>query len=367
MDFDSIVIGAGAVGLAVARALAQSGRSVLVLERWKHPGQETSSRNSEVIHAGIYYPKGSLKAQLCVRGRDLLYDYCESHKVAHQRVGKLIVATEPGQDVALEAIYRKGLANGVDDLAFLDRQAIHEMEPDLRAVRAIWSPSTGIINSHELMIAYRGDLEAAGGTLALASGLLRGRLIDGGFELIAGEDEFGISCRELINCAGLSAQAVSKSVDGVPSASIPPSYLSRGCYFSMAGRAPFSHLIYPLPNNEGLGVHLTLDLAGNARFGPDTQWIDAIDYQVDPGRVEAFYRSIRAYYPDLADGALRPDYAGIRPKISGPDEPAADFLIQGPAMHGVPGFVALYGIESPGLTASLAIAEHVVTLVNEQA
>ncbi len=365
MDFDSIVIGAGAVGLAVARALALTGRSVLVLERWKHPGQETSSRNSEVIHAGIYYPKGSLKAQLCVRGRDLLYDYCTTHKVSHQRVGKLIVATEPGQDVALEAIYNKGLVNGVTDLEFLDQQQIHAMEPRLRAVRAIWSPSTGIINSHELMVAYRGDLEAAGGTLALTTGMTGGRRIEGGFELIAGQDEFAVTCREVINCAGLSAQAVSRSLEGIPSASVPPQYLSRGCYFSMAGKAPFSHLIYPLPNNEGLGVHLTLDLAGSARFGPDTQWVDAIDYQVDPNRVDAFYSSIRAFYPDLADGALKPDYAGIRPKISGPDETAADFLIQGDAGHGVKGFVALYGIESPGLTASLSIAEYVVALLDQ--
>lgn len=359
MDFDSIVVGAGVVGLAIARQLALSGREVLVLERHRLIGQEISSRNSEVIHAGIYYPAGSLKARLCVRGRDMLYQYCASHKVAHKKVGKLIVAADAAQGLALEAIYRKGRENGVNDLQYIAQDRLREMEPHLQAERAIWSPSTGIISCHELMLALESDLSGAGGTLALDAPLIRGKVVDGGFEVIAGMDATAVSCRELINCAGLGAQAVSHSIDGVPGASVPPLFLSRGCYFSMSGRAPFSHLIYPLPNNEGLGVHLTLDLAGNARFGPDTEWVDGVDYTVDPGRVGAFYSSIRAYYPALKTEALQPDYAGIRPKISGPGQLAADFRIDGAAAHSVRGFVGLYGIESPGLTASLAIAEQV--------
>ncbi len=359
MDFDSIVIGAGVVGLAVARHLALSGREVLVLERHRLVGQEISTRNSEVIHAGIYYPAGSLKARLCVKGRNMLYQYCASRNVAHQRVGKLIVAADATQAIALEAIYRKGQENGVSDLQYLAQDELQQMEPHLQAERAIWSPSTGIISCHELMLALESDLSAAGGILALDTPMTGGRVVDGGFEVIAGSDATAVSCRELINCGGLGAQAVSHSIEGVPGGSVPPLFLSRGCYFSMSGRAPFRHLIYPLPNNEGLGVHLTLDLAGNARFGPDTEWVNAVDYTVDPGRVEAFYSSIRAYYPALRTEALQPDYAGIRPKISGPGQLAADFRIDGTAAHNVRGFVGLYGIESPGLTASMAIAEQV--------
>ncbi len=361
MDVDSIVIGAGIVGLAVARALALSGRDVLVLERHHHIGQETSSRNSEVIHAGIYYPKDSLKALLCVRGKELLYAYCDSRRVGYKRVGKLIVAAGDHQNAALEAIYQKGLANGVTDLVYLDRERLLALEPALAATKAILSPSTGIINSHELMLAYQGDLEGAGGTLALGSPLTGGKVVDGGFELTVGGDEPAtITCRELINSAGLSAQEISKSIAGIPGASIPPLYLSRGCYFSLVGKTPFRHLIYPLPNNEGLGVHLTLDQSGCARFGPDTEWVDTIDYSVDPARGDAFYQAIREYYPDLAPGSLSPSYAGIRPKIVGPGSAAGDFIIQGRREHQVPGFVGLYGIESPGLTASMAIGERVL-------
>lgn len=366
MDFDSIVIGAGVVGLAVARRLAMSGREVLVLERHCLIGQEISSRNSEVIHAGIYYPAGSLKAGLCVRGREMLYRYCASHKVAHRKVGKLIVAADEAQEAALEAIYRKGCENGVNDLQYLAQDILQEMEPQLKARRAIWSPSTGIINCHELMMALESDLCAAGGSIAFDSPLLRGRVVDGGFEVIAGADATAVSCRELVNCGGLGAQAASHSIEGIPGASIPPLYLSRGCYFSMSGQAPFRHLIYPLPNNEGLGVHLTLDLAGNARFGPDTEWIDTIDYTVDPKRVESFYSSIRAYYPNLKTESLQPDYAGIRPKIAGPRQLAADFRIDGVNVHAVKGFVGLYGIESPGLTASMAIAEHTELMLEQR-
>ncbi|MCB1754020.1 MAG: NAD(P)/FAD-dependent oxidoreductase [Gammaproteobacteria bacterium] len=361
MDIDSIVIGAGVVGLAIARTLASSGREVIVLERHKHIGQETSSRNSEVIHAGIYYPKDSLKAKLCVRGKQLLYDFCESHHVEHRRLGKLIVATDDEQAGNLEKIFQKALANGVDDVRYLDRQTLLEMEPELNAVRAIHSPSTGIINSHELMLAYQGELENHGGTVALDSPVLSGEVIEGGFRLsVGGEEPSTISCRELINSAGLGAQSLAASVRGIPADSIPQRYLSRGCYFTLSGKAPFDHLIYPMPNNVGLGVHLTIDLQGQARFGPDTQWIDEIDYTVDPRRGDAFYAAVRDYFPGLQDGKLEPAYAGIRPKISGPGEDAADFVIQGPAVHGVPGWIALYGIESPGLTSSIAIAEKVL-------
>jgi L-2-hydroxyglutarate oxidase LhgO len=361
MDFDSVVIGAGVVGLAVARALAFSGRSVLVLERHKFIGQETSSRNSEVIHAGIYYPSGSLKARLCVRGRELLYNYCDSHNVSFKRVGKLIVAAGDHQNTALELIYEKGRANGVDDLEFIDQDRLTEMEPALCATKAILSPSTGIINSHELMLAYQGDLERQGGILALSSPLIQGKKISGGFELeIGGEENSFISCRELINSAGLGAQEVSSHIKGIPADSIPKLYLSRGCYFSLAGKSPFSRLIYPLPNNEGLGVHLTLDQAGVARFGPDTEWVDTVDYTVDPSRGDAFYQAIREYYPAIRRESLHPSYAGIRPKIVGPGTAAGDFIIQSEELHSVPGFVGLYGIESPGLTASMAIGEYVL-------
>lgn len=361
MDFDSIVIGAGVVGLAIARALALSRRSVLVLERHRFIGQETSSRNSEVIHAGIYYPQGSLKARLCVRGKEMLYSYCDSHRVGYQRVGKLIVAAGEHQNAALEAIYQKGVANGVHDLEFIDRDRLLAMEPALQATKGILSPSTGIINSHELMLAYQGDIENAGGTLALSSPLQAGRVVDGGFELeVGGDEQVIISCRELVNSAGLGAQTVSAIIDGVPRESVPPLYFSRGCYFSLSGKSPFSRLIYPLPNNEGLGVHLTLDQAGSARFGPDTEWVDAIDYTVDPARREAFYQSIKEYYPGINREALQPSYAGIRPKIVGPGSAAGDFMIQTDTFHRVKGFVGLYGIESPGLTASLAIGEYVL-------
>ncbi len=361
MDIDSIVVGAGVVGLAIARALALSGREVLVIERNQYIGMETSSRNSEVIHAGIYYPKDSLKARLCVKGRDMLYEFCQSHNVEHKRLGKLIVATTAEQCDGLEAIFNKALANGVSDVAYCEHTELLKMEPHLNAMRAIHSPSTGIINSHELMLAYQGDLENNGGMVVLNSPVLFGEVIEGGFSLSVGGDEpTTITCRELINSTGLGAQAFSGSVKGIPDDSIPQLHLSRGCYFTLSGKAPFNHLIYPMPNNVGLGVHLTLDMQGQARFGPDTQWIDEIDYTVDPRRGDSFYAAVREYFPDLPDGKLEAAYSGIRPKISGPGEDAADFVIQGSSEHGVPGWVALYGIESPGLTSSMAISEQVL-------
>lgn len=359
MDVECVVIGAGVVGLAIGRALALSGRDVIVLEKYLKTGQETSSRNSEVIHAGIYYPRGSLKAELCLHGRELLYAYCDSHRVSHRKIGKLIVATDESQHKALEDVFAKGVANGVDDLSFVSGAELEEMEPELKATKAILSPSTGIISCHELMMAYQADFESCGGVIALGCEVVAGRRIEGGFELCLADNEV-ITCRELINSAGLHAQSLSRAIDGIPPTSVPPTFYSKGCYFSLRGKAPFSRLVYPLPNEEGLGVHLTLDLAGAARFGPDTAWVEKIDYVMDCSRVEEFYNSIQRYYPKIQLQDLNPDYSGIRPKVVGPGERAADFNICGEEAHGVKGFVGLYGMESPGLTCSMAIAEAVV-------
>ncbi len=365
---ECVVIGAGVVGLAVARALALAGREVLVLEKERWVGSETSSRNSEVIHAGIYYPKGSLKARFCVAGKQKLYAYCNERGIPHKRLGKLIVACKDEEIPIIEAVRDRAVANGVGDLAWLDGKAVRALEPALACVGAFLSPSTGIIDSHALMLAFEADLEAAGGMAVLRAPVLRGRVGDDGFSLdIGGAEPMTLHCRMLVNSAGVHAPALARRIAGIPEASIPPAYFCRGVYFTLAGRSPFRHLIYPVPEAAGLGVHLTLDLAGQARFGPDVEWIDSIDYTVDPRRGERFYAAIRTYWPGLPDGALQPGYAGIRPKISGPGEPAADFLVQGPADHGVPGLVNLYGIESPGLTASLAIAEHVAALLGTPA
>ena len=361
---DCIVIGAGVVGLAVARRLALEGREVVVLEAEDAIGTHTSSRNSEVIHAGIYYATGSLKAKLCVPGRRALYRYCEEHGVAHRRCGKLIVAAHEGQQPALQKIHAQAQANGVDDLHWLTGAQALAMEPQLACVAALHSPSTGIIDSHGLMLAYQGEAEARGAALALRSPVRGGRIATGGIELdVGGAQPMRIRARVVVNSAGLHAQHVAGSLQGLPADRVPPSYYCKGNYYSLAGRAPFSRLVYPVPESAGLGVHLTLDLAGQARFGPDVEWIDAIDYRVDPRRADAFYREIRRYWPLLADGALQPGYSGIRPKIQAPGEPARDFLIEGPRDHGVGGLVNLFGIESPGLTASLAIADHVHDLL----
>ena len=361
MEVDSIVVGAGVVGLAVGRALAKTGREVLVLERHSTIGSETSSRNSEVIHAGIYYEKGSLKAKLCLRGKKLLYEFCKEFGVEHKRIGKLIVACSNDQIPALDGILRKGKANGVDDLVFVDEKELGEIEPALKAKRGILSPSTGIIDSHEFMLALQGDMEAAGGTLVLRCPVKGIQHTATGYAVsIDDEEKTKIGCREVVNSAGLAAQTVSASLVGLDPTTIPPLYLSRGCYFTLAGLSPFGHLIYPLPTNEGLGVHLTLDLRGRARFGPDTEWVEDLDYNVDPRRSASFYSAVRSYYPDLRDGQLEPAYAGIRPKIVGPNQPAGDFVLQDCSYHQLENYVALYGIESPGLTSSLAIAEHIV-------
>jgi L-2-hydroxyglutarate oxidase LhgO len=321
---------------------------------------ETSSRNSEVIHAGLYYPPGSLKARLCVEGNRLLYDFCESRNVAHRRCGKLIVATAAAQEEKLAALKSQSAQNGVSDLQPLGAAQLRSLEPGLRATSALLSPSTGIVDSHGLMLALLGEAEAHGAALALKSPLLGAEARGDGFLLeIGGEEPMRLEAGILINSAGLHAARVAASISGLESHHVPAQYFARGNYFALAGRAPFTRLVYPLPEPGGLGVHLTLDLGGQARFGPDVEWVDAIDYTVDPRRADAFYAEVRKYWPELPDGALAPAYAGIRPKLAAPDAPAADFLVQAEATHGVPGLVNLFGIESPGLTSCLALAGHV--------
>ncbi|HTZ79639.1 MAG TPA: NAD(P)/FAD-dependent oxidoreductase [Stellaceae bacterium] len=362
---ECVVIGAGVVGLAVARALARAGHEVLVLEKERWIGSETSSRNSEVIHAGIYYPKGSLKAVLCLEGRNALYAYCAEHGVPHKRLGKLVVACKDEEIKPLEGVWAKANANGVDDLRWLTAAEAVALEPNLSCVRAFLSPSTGIVDSHSLMLAYQGDAEEAGAVVAFRAPVLSGEVEEDGFLLEVGGDEpMRLRATLLVNSAGLYAPTVARKIAGIPPATIPREYFCRGVYFSLSGRAPFTRLIYPVPEHAGMGVHLTVDMAGQPRFGPDTEWIGGVDYTVDPRRGDSFYAAIRTYWPALPDGALQPGYAGVRPKISAPDAPAADFLIQGPEAHGIPGLVNLYGIESPGLTASLAIAERVRRLAD---
>jgi L-2-hydroxyglutarate oxidase LhgO len=365
---EAIVIGAGVIGLACARALARSGREVLILERHAVFGSEISARNSEVIHAGIYYPAGSRKARYCVAGREQLYGYCDGHGVDHRRCGKLIVATAPGQLGRLTEIKARGEANGVDDLRLIEGDEARALEPSLSCIAALLSPSTGIVDSHGLMLSLLGDAERSGATLAVRSPFVSAACDRDGFSVVTGEDRgLTLRCRILVNAAGLSAPAVASRIDGLPQDSVPTAYLAKGNYFSLNRRSPFSHLIYPIPEPGGLGVHLTLDLAGQARFGPDVEWVSGEDYRVDERRGERFYGAIRQYWPDLADGELQPAYAGIRPKIRGPGEADADFEIQGPAVHGVPGLVNLFGIESPGLTSCLAIADVVAGLATEAA
>jgi len=361
---DCVVIGAGVVGLAVARALARSGREVIVVDGADTIGTETSSRNSEVIHAGIYYPPGSLKAKYCVAGKRALYAYCASHGIPHRNCGKLIVATAHDQIGALGKLHAQAIANGVNDLQPLGAAEAVAMEPELRCVAALLSPSTGIIDSHAYMLALRGEAEAGGAVLVFRSPVVGGSVGDDAIALeVGGAEPMRVRARTVVNSGGIHAPRVAASLAGFPATFVPRCLYAKGNYYSLAGRAPFSRLVYPMPNQAGLGVHITIDLAGQARFGPDVEWIDRIDYSVDPRRADGFYSAIREYWPGLADGRLEPGYAGIRPKIVGPGEPAADFVIQGPADHGVPGLVNLFGIESPGLTASLALADRVAELV----
>ena len=364
---DAVVIGAGVVGLAVGRALALRGLETVVLERDNAIGTGTSSRNSEVIHAGLYYPTGSLKARLCVAGRQQLYAYCESRGVEYRRCGKLLVATAEAQRAKLMQVEAQARSNGVGDLRHLDVSELRRIEPALVAVAGLLSPSTGIIDSHGLMLALQGDMESAGGALALLSPVLALQCgADGHVVQVGGEAPMELQARYVVNAAGLWAPGLAALTEGLQPADVPQARYAKGSYFSLTGRAPFTHLIYPVPEEAGLGVHLTLDLAGQARFGPDVEWIapaspGAIDYRVDAARGDAFYAEIRRYWPALPDGALMPAYSGVRPKLQRPGEAAQDFMLQGPAEHGVAGLMNLFGIESPGLTASLAIADEVLS------
>lgn len=362
-EVECVVVGAGVIGLAVARALALSGREVLVLEAEGAIGTGTSSRNSEVIHAGIYYQAGSLMARLCVEGRRALYAYCAERGVPHRRCGKLIVATDAAEAGRLDGIRARAAANGVDDLAPLDRAGALALEPALACEAALLSPSTGILDSHAYMLSLRGDAERSGATFAFHSPVASGRVAGDGIALsVGGAEPLDLRCRLLVNAAGLHAPALARALAGLPPETVPGAWLAKGNYFSLAGRAPFTRLVYPVPVPGGLGTHLTLDLAGQARFGPDVEWVEAIDYAVDPRRGDGFYAAIRRYWPALPDGALVPAYSGIRPKIVPPGAPGQDFAVRGPREHGVPGLVNLFGIESPGLTASLALADHVLAV-----
>lgn len=375
-DVDVVVIGAGAVGLAVARALAMDGRDVLILESQNAFGTGVSSRNSEVLHAGLYYPTGSLKAQWCVRGRALLVEFARQCGVAHRLTGKLVVATEEAERAAVEQLFAQAQANGVQRLELLEGAQARAMEPALRAVAALYSPLTGIIDSHALMTALLGQAQAHGAQLALCSPVVGGEVLgDGSLALVVGGQEpMRLRARTVVNAAGLTAAAVARRIQGMPASSVPTMHWCKGHYFSLQGRAPFSRLVYPVHTAAGLGTHLTLDLGGQARFGPDVEWLAAtqaaqqgctpdelgLDYSVDERRRSAFERDIRRYWPALPEGALLPAYTGVRPKTVGPGSPAADFTISTPALHGVAGWVGLYGIESPGLTACLAAGEAVV-------
>ncbi|MBO6905374.1 MAG: NAD(P)/FAD-dependent oxidoreductase [Parvibaculum sp.] len=370
-DIDAVVIGAGAVGLASARALARAGHETVILERHGAIGTEVSARNSEVIHAGIYYPKGSLKARLCVEGRGRLYDYLESHKLPHRRCGKLIVATDEGQLGDLGGIAQRARANGVEDIRELTKREALALEPALNTEAALLSPSTGILDAHSYMLSLEGEFEDAGGMIAFHSTATRVTRDGGGFLVhVESTEAMRLRARIVVNAGGLWAPALAARVDGLDAVHVPEAYFAKGNYFSLTGRAPFSHLIYPVPEAAGLGVHLTLDMGGQARFGPDVEWIEVKDgaepdYAVNPARGDAFYASVRRYWPGLKDGALQPAYSGVRPKLNGAGEAAADFVMSGPEAHGVPGLVNLFGIESPGLTASLAIAERVKAMVKE--
>lgn len=353
---DCVVIGAGVIGIAIARALALAGREVIVLEAESAIGTHTSSRNSEVIHAGIYYPAGSLKAELCVAGRRMLYDYCCQRRVPYRRTGKLIVACTPDDEDKLSGIDKAARNNGVEDLQWLDRDDIAQREPAVRGTAALWSPSTGIVDSHAFMLALRAELEAAGGVIACRSPVRSVHVEKVGFSVVTGLDgDYTLRCNLLINAAGPWAPGVAAVIDGLAAAHVPRAHYAKAHYFSYAGRSPFATLVYPVPEDGGLGVHATLDFGGSVRFGPDVEWVTGIDYDFDDSRKPAFVESIRRYFPDLDAARLQPGYTGIRPKLSGAGEPAADFVIQTAAVHGVPGLVNLYGIESPGLTASLAI------------
>lgn len=370
-NVDCLVIGAGVVGLAVARELALAGREVMVVEQHAAIGMETSSRNSEVIHAGLYYPTGSMKARFCVTGRDMLYAYCDERGIPYRRCGKLIVATSETQSVKLAGILSQAHANGCSEVVPLATHEARNLEPELHCIAALSSPHTGIIDSHAYMLALQGDAENAGALFAFGSKITGAALREEGVVVqVSGDsnsnglrDEIELHAKLVVNCAGLWAPRLARSIQDLDQSATPRSWFAKGNYYSLSGKAPFSRLVYPVPEAGGLGVHLTLDLNGQARFGPDVEWLDeavtVLDYRVDARRADKFYREIRAYWPALPDDALQPAYSGVRPKISGPDEPAADFVF---ANHGSRHYLGLYGIESPGLTASLAIAKHIMTM-----
>ena len=362
---DCVVIGAGVVGLAIGRALAEAGREVIVLERHNAFGSETSSRNSEVIHAGIYYGAGTLKARFCVAGKKALYAYCRERNISHKNCGKLIVAISEAQVGRLDGIAERARRNGVDDLRPVSTDEAREMEPDVICAAGLLSPSTGVVDSHGFMLSLLGDLEAAGGALAFGASVDHGRVEDGGVRLhVGGAEEIDVLAKTVVNSAGLSAERVARSIEGLPPAFVPEMRYAKGQYFAYTGKSPFSHLIYPLPEDGGLGVHVTVDLGGAARLGPDVTWdVAPDDLEVDPERLSAFYDAAQTYWPGLERDRLRPDYAGIRPKLSAPGAAPADFRIDGPSEHGVDGLINLYGIESPGLTSSLAIADFVRQMV----
>ncbi|KAF0111754.1 MAG: oxidoreductase [Rhodospirillaceae bacterium] len=360
---ECVVIGAGVIGLAVARAVARAGREVVIVERETVIGSGASSRNSEVIHAGLYYSPGSLKARLCVAGGTALYAYCAAHGIAHQRCGKLIVATDESQVASLRRLAANGRRNGVEGLEWLEGPAARTLEPALRCVAALFSPATGILDSHALMLSLLGEAEAAGVVLALATAVTAVTIDAKGFVLEAGGTR--LAAQGLINCAGLWAPALARTFKGLEAACLPRGYLAKGNYFTLAGGAPFACLVYPLPEPEALGIHFTRDLAGRGRFGPDVEWIETVDYSVDPMRGARFQAEVRRYWPDLPEGALTPGYAGIRPKIHGPGEPPPDFVLQGPEAHGIRGLINLFGIESPGLTACLALADLVAARMEQ--
>jgi L-2-hydroxyglutarate oxidase LhgO len=360
-EVECVVVGAGVVGLAVARALALAGREVIILDAAEGIGTETSSRNSEVIHAGIYYPAGSFMARFCVAGRKALYAYCAEKGVPHVNCGKLIVATNAEEDAMLAGIKRRAEVNGVEGMRVLNAADAIAMEPNLRCTSALLSPVTGIVDSHAFMLALQGDAENAGVVPVFFSPVTGGRVVQGGVEIdVGGAEPMSLRCRLLVNSTGLHAPDLARGIMGMPQDRVPTAYYAKGSYFTLSGRSPFSRLIYPVPVPGGLGVHLTIDLGGQARFGPDVQWIESIDYTVDPARADSFYAAVRKYWPELKDGALQPGYSGIRPKITPRGAPAQDFVVQGPQTHGVPGLINLFGIESPGLTASLALADYVV-------
>jgi L-2-hydroxyglutarate oxidase LhgO len=365
-DVETVVVGAGVVGLAVARALAEAGHETMVLERHELIGSETSSRNSEVIHAGIYYPPGSLRARLCVRGKDLLYQFCADNGVAHARCGKLLVATHESQLAKLAAIRETAEKNGVTDLEPIGANAARALEPELACVAALVSPSTGIVDSHGLMVSLLGHIEARGGSLVLRCPVERlERTGEGHFRLATGGDAPGaITCRNLVISAGLSASRLAMTLAwGGAGYRPPPTHYAKGQYYALSGPSPFRRHIYPMPDGAWLGLHATVDISGRCKFGPDIEWIEDVDYGFEPGKLEKFLEFIRSYYPGLDESRLHPDYTGIRPKLYREGEPVSDFAIHGPEMHGLPGLVALYGIESPGLTAALAIGETVAGML----